>query len=134
MDRRLINILKVARTFLVGTIITLAIAAMFPFKGDEGSSAALLTLCSVAIFSLGLVSRLKLDFPSTATLMSLVLGAAAAWFWLVSEHPIDVSRAETLRGLLYALGFSAVFGLVAAGVNIATLRKKDDQGTDGDSA
>ncbi len=134
MDSRLTTVLRVVRTFVAGTIITLAIAGIVTFKVDDGSAAALITLCSVAIFFLGLLSRLKKDFPSVATIISLVLAILAAVFWLLDERSIDVSRAETLRGLLYALGFSAVFGLVAAGVHIGTPRKKDDQGTDGDSA
>ena len=51
MNQTVINILKVARTFVAATVITLAIAAMFPPKGDEGSTAAIITFCSVLIFS-----------------------------------------------------------------------------------
>ena len=133
MENRLVVTWKVFRTFLAGTIITLAIAASATFKADEGSAAALITMCSVAILFLALLSRLKKDFPTIATIMSFVLAILAAVFWLFDERPFDVSRAETLRGLLYALGLSAVVGLVAAGGHVVTLRKQGGQGTDGGS-
>ena len=133
MDSRLTTAFKVARTFFAGTVITLALAASITFKVDEGSAAALITLCSVAMLFVGLLSRPKKDFPYFAMIMSLVLAILAALFWLLDERPIDVSRADTLRGLLYVLALSAVFGLIAAVVHIATLRKKDNQGTDGNS-
>ena len=134
MDSRLTTVLKVVRTFVAGTVITLAIAGSVTFQVDEGSAAALVTLCSVVMLFVGLLSRPKKDFPYIATIMSLVLAILAALFWLLDEQPFDVSRSETLRGLLYALGLSAVFGLIAAVVHIATLRKNDGHQTDSDSA
>ena len=123
MDSRLITVFKVVRTFVAGTVITLAIAGSVTFKVDEGSAAALVTLCSVAMLFVGLLSRPKKDFHYIATIMSLVLAILAALFWLFDERSIDVSRAETLRGLLYALGLSAVFGLISAAVHVVILRK-----------
>ena len=124
MKNRLVVIWKVFRTFLAGTVITLAIAASVTFKADEGSAAALITLCSVTIFFLGLLSRLKKDFPSFATIMSLVSAIPAALFWLLDERAIDATRADTLRSLLIVVGASSVFGMTVAGVHISALRNR----------
>ena len=121
MKNRLVVIWKVFRTFLAGTVITLAIAASVTFKADEGSAAALITLCCVTIFFLGLLSRLKKDFPSFATIMSLVLAIPAALFWLLDERAIDATRADTL---LIVVGASSVFGMTVAGVHISALRNR----------
>ena len=123
---------KVFRTFLTVTIITIAIADMFPLRGEEGGSAALITMCSAAVFTLGLVSRLKKDYPSVATVASIFLAAAAGWFWFVSEQPVDLTKTEVLNQLLITAGISGVFGLIGAGVHIEVLRRRKNREMDSD--
>ena len=63
MDSRPTTVLKVVRTFVAGTVITLAIAGSVTFQVDEGSAAALVTLCSVVMLFVGLLSRPKKRLP-----------------------------------------------------------------------
>lgn len=133
MKRRLVAIWEVSRTFLIVTIITIAVAGMFPLRGEEGGSAALITMCSAAVFTLGLVSRLKKDFPSCATVASILLAAAAGWFWFVSEQPVDLTKTEVLHRLLLTAAIAGGFGLVGVLVHLIFFRKRNADQTDSDS-
>ena len=113
---------KVLQAFLVATILALGLAGSVTFKADEGTAAALVTLCSVAMLFVGLLSRRKKDFVYLATLMSLVLAGLAAVFWILAERPADATWGETLQLLGWAFLSATVFGGIGAGVRIATLR------------
>ena len=100
------------------------LAALFPFSRDEGSAAEKAALCSAAIFSLGLLPQLKPDFVSFATVASIVFAGAAAWFWLVSEHPPEVSRVQIAGSLGVTLLLCGIFGGGEAGVHIYLLTRR----------
>lgn len=63
MDSRLTTVLQVVRTFVAGTVITLAIAGSVTFQVDEGSAAALVTLCSVVMLFVGLLIKTQKRLP-----------------------------------------------------------------------
>ena len=109
---------RLLRTWFAASTITLGLAAVCSPSGDAGNTAAIAALCSAILFSLVLLSRLRMDFVSCATLFSIFFAGASAWYWLVSAHPLDTSQLLIAGSLAFAFALAAIIGLLAAAAHL----------------
>lgn len=110
--------LRVVRTWLTATIITLGLAGIFSANGDAGGTAAIAAFCSAGLFTLVLFSQFQLNFISFAAFASIFFAGASAWYWIVSAQPVDTSQLQIAGSLAIALALAAFLGLFAVGVHI----------------